>query len=63
MDLRTLEPKEEKPEPIKVICESCGGTTYDDDINYCSICGKPVCSNCGTSFEGKIYCEDCWQKI
>lgn len=65
-DLRDLEKaiknEPEKPEPQKVNCITCGGLTYDDDINICYKCGKPVCSNCGTSADGHMYCESCWEK-
>lgn len=64
-DLRELEKKlnndEEVPKPIKVKCSSCNGTTYDDDIDFCSKCGKEICSNCGSlDTDGKKYCPKCW---
>ena len=58
---RQLNPEPEKPEPIKVQCPSCEGTTYDDDINFCSKCGKAICSNCGIASEGKNLCDECWK--
>ena len=65
-DLRDAEKKilniPEKPEPIKVTCETCQGITYDDDIKICTKCGKIVCSNCGTAVDGKILCKECWEK-
>ena len=65
-DLKDLEKKinnvPDKPEPVKVECPSCEGTTYDDDIKICNICGKKICSNCGTHFDGKNFCQECWEK-
>lgn len=70
-DLKELEKQvlniDEQPEPIKVTCQSCKGVTYDDDINFCSKCGKEICSNCGSVItEGgtaKCYCEECWKDV
>jgi protein-arginine kinase activator protein McsA len=65
-DLKDLEkqlnPQPEKPEPVKVTCPSCEGTTYDDDLMVCKKCGKIVCSNCGTIAEGKVFCNPCWEE-
>lgn len=67
-DLKALEkelnPVEEIPSII-VTCVSCEGTTYDDDINICSKCEKPICSGCGTydSLTFKHYCTECWKNI
>lgn len=49
----------------KVPCPTCGGTTMSDDVSLCDgkDCGKLVCSNCGTEYEGKRYCEACWSKM
>ena len=65
-DLKELEKQvnniEDKPSPIKVSCPTCEGTTYDDDIDFCHKCSKTICSNCGTSSDGKKYCETCWKE-
>jgi hypothetical protein len=65
-DLKDLEKQinnvPDKPEPVKVECPSCKGTTYDDDIRICSKCGKKICSNCGTHFDSKDFCQECWEK-
>lgn len=49
----------------KVPCPTCGGTTTSDDVSLCDgkDCSKLVCSNCGTEYEGKRYCEECWSKM
>ena len=50
--------KREKKKIVK--CKTCDGTDYEEYINKCSICGKEVCGNCGTSSDGRVYCEECW---
>lgn len=66
-DLRELEKKinniQDKPKSKLIKCPTCNGTTYEDDLNICSVCGKTVCSNCGTVSDGMLYCEDCWKKL
>lgn len=67
-DLKELEKKifnkENIPDPIKVKCSTCNGTTYDDDIDFCIKCGKEICSNCGSiDTDGKKYCTECWTSL
>lgn len=52
-----------KDKDILATCETCGGTCYQSDITICSKCGKVVCANCGTGFEGHAYCEKCWEDV
>lgn len=52
--------KEKKKKKKIVKCKSCNGTDYEEYINKCYICNREVCGNCGTSSDGKIYCEECW---
>lgn len=51
-------PRQKKKKLVK--CKTCDGTDYEEYINKCSICGKEVCGNCGTSSDGRVYCEECW---
>lgn len=70
-DLKELEKEvfkiEDQPDPIKVTCVTCGGVTYDDDIDVCIKCNTVICSNCGSVVtEGgiaKCYCEQCWKEV
>jgi DNA polymerase II small subunit/DNA polymerase delta subunit B len=65
-DLRAIEKQinhePEKPKATLVECKTCKCKTYDDDIRRCSKCGKEVCSNCGTSADGQVFCEECWKE-
>lgn len=65
-DLREIEKKEfgieEKKREI-VACPTCNGFCYDDSIVLCDKCGKFVCDNCGTSYQNKTYCEECYKTL
>ena len=69
--------KEEKPKPkpapkftaeplvLDHTCETCGATTFKEDVGTCSECGKAICSCCAT-IDGdtkKILCQECWVKL
>lgn len=61
---RQLNPVKDIP-AIIVTCETCNGTTYDDDINVCNKCGKSTCSICG-NYDPRSrynYCQECWEKL
>lgn len=64
---------EEKPMPkftaeplvLDHTCETCGATTFKDDISHCNECGKTICSCCAT-IDGdthKLLCQECWEKL
>lgn len=67
-DLRELEKQEfgieEEVKPEIATCPTCQGTCYDTSIKLCDgDCGNFVCDNCGTSINGKTYCEECYSKL
>lgn len=44
-------------------CKTCNGKDYLSEIKACSICGTEICGNCGTSDNGRIYCQKCWEEL
>lgn len=66
-DLREIEKKELGIEEEKhniTNCPTCNGVCYDTSIKLCDgNCGNFICDNCGTSINGKSYCEKCYSKI
>lgn len=44
-------------------CKTCGGQDYLSELRVCSKCGAEVCGNCGTSDNGNIYCQKCWEDL
>lgn len=48
---------------IIIECKTCGGQDYLSELRTCSKCGAEVCGNCGTSDNGYIYCQKCWEAL
>ena len=48
---------------IVIECKTCGGQDYLSEIKSCSKCGTEICGNCGTSDNGQLYCQKCWEEL
>lgn len=48
---------------IVIECKTCGGQDYLSEIKSCSKCGAEICGNCGTSDNGQLYCQKCWEEL
>lgn len=44
-------------------CKTCGGKDYLSELRACSSCGTEICGNCGTSDNGRNYCQKCWEEL
>lgn len=48
---------------VIIECKTCGGQDYLSELKSCSKCGTEICGNCGTSDNGQVYCQKCWEEL
>lgn len=44
-------------------CDECGDTVELDNCSICDRCSDTLCNDCGTSRDGEIYCDSCYEEL